>query len=209
MRYFLSLFLFFSSSVFTLYTLPSEASSQIAAVSAFRSYPKQIESVMQKLLQQPEFQELVATVRQKGQVEIVMSSAGDHHFEAFWDPGSRQVVLNMRKSRTLPSLVTSIVFELHNAKSEGEFDYWSHQACKRKISRARFVEEFERIEHRNALNTCSMLRAFVEREVFSPEVLFWQIDPSFSRHFAIQKQAGHSEFIGRQYDRMIGSGSIG
>ncbi|MBX7066970.1 MAG: hypothetical protein K1X28_07050 [Parachlamydiales bacterium] len=115
-------------------------------------------------------------------------------FGGYWDPNIRAVVMDGRVDP-----IYTLVFELHNASAQKEFDQLSLLASQGKISRERFIRDFEWIEYQNTFKTSAVVAEGIQKGVFPEESQSWY-SSNFEEHLSIQKRAGHSERIGEFYD---------
>jgi hypothetical protein len=173
---------------------------------AYPTHTPQLKAPIQNLYRLQETKQLLDEVEKQGPITIRNAAMGAQASNAAWVPSERAIYINFSKQRTPGSLITSIVFELHNALSVKQFDYYDHLARTRKISKAQYIEAIERIEYVNARSASHILAQGVRKGVF-PQDAFWYIPNNFEQHFKIQLQSGHSAHIGQMYDSIIQSSS--
>lgn len=162
------------------------------------------EKALSSLKQLPEFNELVKKTESHGAIKLEVVSMPNEPFEAFWDSTYRVIRINQAKEPTLGSMITSILFELHNASSDPHFKQLYHQVKSGYLNKERYVEKVERMEHQNALNTCTILQKGVRLGHF-PKDADWSILRSFDDHYKLQQLHGHSQWIAQNFDHLFPS----
>ena len=178
-------------------------------LAAYPTHSRQLTQPVQALYRLEETKQLLAMAEKEGPIKIYTASFGFEASNAAWMAYERTVYLNFSKPRSQGSLISSIVFELHNALCSRQFAHYDHLASKGQISRNQYIEAIERIEYMNAHKTAEILYKGVRRGIF-PSDAFWCIAPTFEEHYQVQIEAGHSALIGYIYDDIIrtSSGSI-
>jgi hypothetical protein len=136
-----------------------------------------VKTAVDTILQLPEGRVLYEHVQP---VSIVANNRSASGFGALWDGGRRMITINNPESRSLGSLIRSILMELHNASTNEEFRRLARQASRRQISRWQYVEGVERMEHRNALKTIDLLDKGRACGLF-PQDARWYMPASFNR----------------------------
>jgi len=162
------------------------------------------EKAMVALTKVPEFNEVVKKAEAYGAIKLEVVAMPNEQFEAFWDSTHRVIRINQAKQPELGSLITSILFELHNAASDPHFRQLYHQAKSGQLNKERYVEKVERMEHQNALNTCTILQKGIRLGYF-PKEADWSILRSFDDHYKLQQLHGHSQWIANNFDMMFPS----
>lgn len=152
----------------------------------------------------PEFNQLVKKAEAEGKIKLEVVSMPHEQFEAFWDGTHRVIRINQANQPALGSMITSILFELHNASTDPQFKQLYRQAKSGQINKNRYVEKVERIEHQNALNTCTILQKGIRLGYF-PQEADWLILRSFDDHYKLQQLHGHSQWIANNFDLMFPS----
>ncbi len=175
--------------------------SERSISSPFISAPGHLQPLIQTLLSLPETHPLIHSVQKEGFLTLKTLPLGSQTSNAYWEGGTRTIVLNASKRRTEGSLLRSILFEMHNASKNQEFLYYDHLATQGLISKKAYVETIERIEHLNALNTCDLIEKGIQKGVF-PFDSRWPIPRHFAEHFKQQQQTGHSAHIAAVYDQL-------
>jgi hypothetical protein len=162
---------------------------------AYPSHSPQLASPIKTLYQFEETKQLIGRVEAEGVITIQAASLGIHASNAAWFPDERTIRINFSKKRSQGSLICSLVFEIHNALSQCQFDHFDRLATQGKISKEKYIEAVEYLEYTNALKTAQVLKNGVNKGIF-PSDAYYSVAPTFTEHFMIQKQAGHSQFIG-------------
>lgn len=160
---------------------------------------KQTETALRKLYQVPGFQTFIVEIEKEGLVTIEVKPLPNENFDAFWDSTNRKIRIHSLRNQQLETLACSILFELHNAKSDKEFRSLYNKAKKGEISKSVYVESVEKMEHRNALECSLFLEKGIQLGVFS-EKARWPILQDFDDHYKLQQIMGHSEWIAKNYD---------
>lgn len=184
-KYFLSAFLLFSP------------------LFAYPQCSPDLQPALQAIYQFPEGKKLVDDVEALGPIKITRSPFKSNS-NAMWDSHNRMVVINANSSLSYGEIVRSIFFELHNAKTDSQFDQLDWLAIHHRISKSQYVESVERIEHHNAYSAAQLINKAIYHGYF-PSTSKWPITPDFNVHFSIQKQTGHSGAIAAMYDALTRS----
>lgn len=167
---------------------------------SFNQVPQQLRSVVAKLLELPEARALLAQVSQEGSVGIVMQNDPNGQFDALWDGDSRLIKVNSHQHPNEGSWICSILFELHNAKTNKHMLDLFHSAEKNQVSKEVWVEQMERMEHANALNACRLLEKGIAQGIYPPEAR-WTIFYTFDDYYKLQQISGHSQWLANYYDQ--------
>ncbi len=149
---------------------------------------------LRKIYQLEEGKELMRRVEAQGPLTVTTAQHRPYIPSAAWCPDDRSICINVNKSRSPGDVITSIVFEMHNALSQADFDYYDQLAMQGGISKAKYVETIEYIEYLNVLKTKEVLKKGVSLGIF-PEDAHFPVAPNFEEHFRFQQQVGHSDFI--------------
>lgn len=100
--------------------------------------------------------------------------------------------------------VYKLLFEWMNVKSKPRFGNLYELPKLGNISKIKFVEGVEKIEHRNALMTQRILTKAVTKKLLdqlpNKDLLLFE---DFTIHFKLQQFLGHSQQIGKTYDKLI------
>lgn len=172
----------------------------ISALAIPANSPKAKEAFhsLQKL---PDYHRLVQEVEREGAIKIEMVSLNNESFDAFWDSTDRVIRINKLKNENFNVLICSILFELHNAKSDRRFMHFYNMAIRGEISKEEYVENVERMEHANALKCSLLLEKGISLGIFSSEVR-WPIYRNFDDYYKVQQIHEHSHWLAKSYDEM-------
>lgn len=167
------------------------------------SYPSQLEKPIQTLLAFPKAKETIQLVeKQGGKIKVRLKPFSFSTHSALWYPGKRTIILNPKKDRSDAEVIRLVLFELHNAKNQYKFDNVAMLAKKRQLNRNGYIRAVEYIEYQNVMETRALLNEGINKGYY-PKSAAWHVLPDFESHFALQKQVGHSAFIGKMYDNLI------
>lgn len=161
----------------------------------------ELQGCLSKIQQLPEARNLIATIQKEGGIQIVINNDPNltKQFGAFWDPSHRIITVNYSRQIPEGSLIGSIIFEMHNALVNSKMIKLDNLAATGKIDRDAYVEEFERLEYKNSKDASRLVQKGIQRGVY-PENAHLYTYTTFEEHFYVQKEAGHSEFIARNFD---------
>lgn len=137
-------------------------------------------------------QKLIENVLQEGPLELKQTT--DFPFKAYWDSTTRTIGV---KPAANPYF--SILFELHNAAAQKDFEAYDKMASQRKISRADYIIAIEQIEYQNTFKTASLVEEGIRRGLF-PSNSQTYYSSTFEEHLRDQGTTGHSAWIGGIYD---------
>lgn len=166
------------------------------------AYPKhshQLSHCINALYQLEDTRLLLESVEAQGTITIKAAQMGHYATNAAWYPDERTICVNFSHKRSYGSLIRSLVFELHNALNQKEFDHYDALASQKRISKEKYIESVEYLEYTNALKTAEIMQKGINQGIF-PGDSGWCISSSFAEHYQIQKEAGHSKCIGDLYD---------
>ncbi len=158
--------------------------------------------LVNKILLLPEMKKNMEYVLSEGPITIRCESKGTSGFNAMWNGTDREIIVNNSPHRTEGKMICSILFELHNAKTDRTFMSLINSACRGTLSKAQYVEGVERMEYQNALEASTLLNKGIRQGIFSYDS-YWPIARTFNEHFSIQKRMGHSDFIAQSYDNFV------
>ncbi|NGX42727.1 MAG: hypothetical protein K940chlam7_01013 [Chlamydiae bacterium] len=165
----------------------------------FVHHPNTLRHVVKKIYQLPEVQELLSKAQNDGRIGIDYWRGPQ--FQAYWDSYQRMILLNPNQNRTEGSCISSILFELHNATTNREFNRLRNLVTNGRIGKEEYVESVERLEHQNALSTCRILRKGIRQGIF-PRNAAWSVYDNFDQHYHVQRICGHSAWIAKSYDQL-------
>jgi hypothetical protein len=166
----------------------------------FKSCPKELAKASQTVLQLPEANRLLDQVQQEGGIHLVYDRSSKP-YNACWMSPTRTIHVIGKEHRTFASYISSILFEMHNAKQDKKLEYLFQLAERGWITKSEYIESMERIEHQNALETMALIKKGMQLGVY-PKDSFWEVPVSFKEHFAIQIEMGHSALHGQTYDAL-------
>lgn len=165
----------------------------------FSSHPRELGGAVEKLYQLPEFHSLVKSVQKEGNIRVTFESVYDGDFDGFWDSHSRTIIVNANRFRSEGKALVTILFELHNAKSNAHFKHLIELAQKGELTKDEYVLAVEKMEYENCQMTCALLEKGRALGIF-PKDAVWNIAKTFEEHYRIQLKTGHSQWIARAYD---------
>jgi hypothetical protein len=137
---------------------------------------------------------LIKHVLKDGPIEI--KNAFQFPFDAYWDATTRTIGVTPSEDS-----IYSLLFELHNASTQRQFDHYNNLAIQNKISKADFIRAIEYIEYQNTYKTAELVDEGIRQGLFPPNSRT-PYHPEFEDHFCHQKLAGHSDWIGTIYDAL-------
>lgn len=167
---------------------------------SFSQVPPQLKPLVTTLLTLPEARTLLAKVSQEGPVGIVMQNDPTGKFDAMWEGDSRLIKVNPHRHPNEGSWICSILFELHNASTNKHMLSLFRSAENNQVSKEAWVEQMERMEHTNALNTCRLLEKGIAQGIYPPEA-HWTIFNSFDDYYMFQQITDHSQWLANKYDQ--------
>lgn len=166
---------------------------------AYPSCSPELQPALKQLYSLQETRQIIQQVEATGAFKIQAARLGKQEANAAWSCMERTIYINLSNPRSQGSLIRSILFEMHNALSQKEFDRLDSLAAKRALSRDHYIQAVERIEHQNALKTIALLEKGRAVQTFSMDT-HWPILKNFEEHFAVQVQSGHAGQVGQLYD---------
>lgn len=202
-KYFLAILLIWSSAIHG--ETPSTAASnkspiQMAlAKEKILHYPPSLAKAVKAIESLPDAAELIAEVQAAGLIKIEAQFFYDSDFEALWDSESRIIYVNESNNTTVGKQIASILFELHNAKTNNSLRRLFQQAKTGQIDKNSYVESIERMEHKNAVSTSQMIEKGLALSLF-PQDARWSVFSNFDDHYKIQQIYGHSQWIANKFD---------
>ena len=173
-----------------------------AASDAFRSYPREVAPLLERIEKLPEVRSLLSRIAKEGPIAVRWTEphAG---FSACWNSSDRIIFLNAAKRNTLGSLITSLVFELHNAEADRKFNALYDAALYGRMDEKSFVREMEYVEWLNCNKSDRILFKGIEEGYFPRDTRTYGW-PHFDSYFAAQQRSGHSASYVRAYRNMRG-----
>jgi hypothetical protein len=167
----------------------------------FTSYHPTLKEAVKTIEKLPEASALIDEVQSGGTIGVDAQVIDSFDFEAMWNSGTRKIIVNAKKNKSLGKTICSILFELHNAKTNKQLVSLFAMAQKGTISKSEYVERVERMEHENAVATNKLIEKGIQMGIF-PEETRWPIFEDFDDHYMIQQIYGHSQWIANNFDTM-------
>lgn len=167
----------------------------------FTSVPKILQKAAETINKFPQSRELLASIEEEGPITLEWAPCGKELFYACWIGEERIIVLNSSKQWTEGKKISSILFELHNAKRDAEFINLNKLAFFNQISKEEYVETVENYEYLNAVMTKELVDKGI-RLGFFPKDASLPIYKDFAEHYRWQIELGHSALIAQQYDSL-------
>ncbi len=143
--------------------------------------------------------ELVTCVLQDGPISIEVNRTFSAQFEGYWDSDYRTIHVSKEQHSSNGALLCTILFELHNASRNSDFNELYQRAATGQIDKRSYVRQMEYLEYQNARATSLLLNEGIEQGLF-PESAYWPIADDFEEHLSYQKASGHSDWLGGSYD---------
>jgi hypothetical protein len=178
--------------------------SALSGISVLSNSPLS-KSALKTLQKLPEYTALVKEIEREGSIKIEMIPLAHENFDAFWDSTSRKIRINTLKNEKMDVLICSILFEMHNAKSDKRFKQLYSMAMNGQLSKEQYVEKVERMEHENALNCSLLLEKGIRSGIFA-EGVRWPILRDFDDHYKLQQIQEHSLWLAKSYDKIAPNG---
>ena len=171
----------------------------------FTRFPKDYQTAVRLLQQLPEVSALLAKINQEGGVAIEKHEDPTSAFDAYWDGKRRVILVSDQHNQDVGTCICSILFELHNAKTNKLFLSLVDQAKKGLISKEDYVKNVEQMEYQNALDTVKVLEKGIQKGVF-PSKARWNIYYQFDDYYKAQQLMGHSGWLAQSYDTLNADG---
>lgn len=184
----------------SLCTLPMIA--EAAQLKPVNCHP-QLQPYFVKMMALPEIRDLVAKVQEEGPINIM--TYNNHlstQFGAFYDLDQRTICVCMTPESTPGDVISSILFELHNAEATSKINYVDHLATSRAIDRNKYVESIEFIEYENSLKASAIAKKGIEQGIF-PSDSHLHTYKDFQEHYYYQQKGGHSAAVAKNYDNLF------
>lgn len=159
------------------------------------------QAALQKIQQIPEVRTLIIEAEKRGPIVVRVETLPHDKFEAFWDSSNRIVRINEPFNKVEGVFIGSLLFELHNAATDQQLKHFFTLAREGRITKEKYVESIERIEHQNALNTSTLLEKGIRLGLFNQDAR-WPVYRDFDDHYKVQQLQHHSAWIANNYDRM-------
>jgi len=160
-----------------------------------------LQQAIEAIKSHPESAHLLATVEEEGPIFFELIDIEGFDFGAMWDASERRIAVNARRCKNQGELISSLIFELHNAKTNRHLMHLSTEAAQGNLGKNEYVYGVEKMEHGNALETGQLLENGVKEKRFPPTAR-WSVLKDFDEHYAFQQATGHSQWIAANYDMM-------
>jgi hypothetical protein len=191
--------------VISIFQLPLAfaANSQINSQFAYVECAPELNKSFKKLQQLPEVRELIIAIQQEGPIRIMKNNDQylSQQFGAFWDVENRIIFVNCSDQRSEGKLLSSILFELHNASINSKLEHLDYLASTGRIDKEKYVESVEYLEYQNSINASNIAEKGIRQGIFPTSARLYTYD-SFEEHYRMQKFGGHSAWIARTYDQL-------
>lgn len=163
----------------------------------------QLQAHFVKMLSLPEVRELVSKVQSEGPINIMtLNNSLSKQFGAFWDLDHRTICICMTPETTSGDIISSILFELHNAEATSKINEVDYLARSGQINKQQYVESIEYIEYENSLKASKIANKGISKGLF-PRDSFLPTYRDFQEHFYYQQKGGHSAAVGKNYDNLM------
>lgn len=163
-----------------------------------------VEEILKTIQKLPNANNVIQKVLSEGSLSIKINHCLSTKFDGYWSDSNRTIYLTKSKSTSKGNLINTLLFELHNASRNSDFEEFDQLAYHRKITKKKYIEAVEYIEYQNALATSALIEEGIALKIF-PQDARWNLAEDFSYHFSIQKRTGHSAWIGEMYDSLTNS----
>jgi hypothetical protein len=177
---------------------------QKCEASPFIYVPSSMQQAVSALERFPETKIVLDSFKNERGISLNWSPYGQDASNAFWFGTKRAIVLNSSKEWDEGKKISSILLEMHNAKTNLQMYQLDQLVRKKKITRNDYVRSIEKIEHDNAVKTRTLLERGIQQGYF-PSTATYPVYLNFEDHFRLQIDVGHSDFIAKHYDAMFGS----
>jgi len=162
---------------------------------------RDMHAAYQKLIQLPEAKDVVSNALKRGPIRVESSNGQSCGFEGMWDSGRRAIVVSPRANRSIGEKINTMMMEFHNAQSDARLCELFRGAHEGRLGKEFYVEQVERVEHENAVNSAKLLAKGI-REGIYPANAAWAVMENFDDHYKIQQILDHSKWIAANYDQI-------
>ena len=138
--------------------------------------------------------ELVEQVLEEGPLKIKRER--ELPFGAYWDASKRTIGLVASENSTY-----SLLFELHNAAAQKDFEHANSLAANQKISKNEYIRMIETIEYKNTYKTSALIDEGI-RQGLLPRSSQTRYYSSLEAHLRDQERTGHSAWIADIYESL-------
>jgi len=151
-------------------------------------------------------QELIDQILKEGSFSIQISdNSVTNQFAACWDNLNRLILIGLASRPTDAEIISSIIFELHNAAMTSQLDKLDELALSRKISKESYVRGVEHVEYMNSIKSARIVRLGVEQGIF-PRETHLGVYSNFEEYLYYQKISGHSAVMEHNYELLMRHG---
>ncbi len=142
--------------------------------------------ILQKL---PEVKSLILKIQKEGSIRILCKRnlSVCLRFGACWDPKRRVILVNFSPKKSRGELISSILFELHNAAINSQILHYDDLASKKMIKKENYVRAIEYLEYQNSLKASKMVEKGIRLGVFPDSARLLTYN-NFEEHYRIQKK---------------------
>ena len=158
---------------------------------------KDFQPLVNKIQAIPAGSELIQKATQDGDIRVMETRNQPKKFLGYWSPGNRIIYLTDPNKHTDSELLTTLVFELHNASRDRDFSILDRTPS----TKADYVRQTELIEYQNVKATEEVLQQGRQLGLIPKDCRFNHY-LSFEEHLKLQKRTGHSKYIADNYDRL-------
>ncbi len=177
-----------------------------AVTSSISAQPSRLEACLMKMQKSPEVRQLMSEIEREGPIHIIADTKPlSKEFGAFWDCEQRLICVNVTPKRTEGELIGSILFEMHNALSDRQFQRLDELASRGQIDRDSYVRKMEYLEFQHSHKAAALAQAGIEKGIFPRDARLYTY-PTFEEHFRMQQIGGHSYWIAKNYDQAARAG---
>jgi len=162
----------------------------------------QLQSCFKTIQKLPEVKRLIEDIQKEGSIGIAINNHPlSQQFGAFWDPDRRMIFVSPSTHNSEGQTIGSILFELQNAFVSSKINHLDSLASQGKIDKEKYVEAMERLEYHNSKNASKLAEKGIKLGIF-PAAARLHTYRDFEEHYRIQKMAGHSAWIAKNYDSL-------
>lgn len=158
--------------------------------------------ILERIQAFPEGQDVISKVLESGPLYIAINRDLSDEFEGYWSVYERTIYITKNQPLSDCSLVTTLLFELHNALRTADIENMFALVKNHAIGRDEFIENLEYIEYENACNTATLLEQGAQNGFF-PCNCGWNLSNNFAEHLRVQQKGGHAASLGRIYDTLF------
>lgn len=167
----------------------------------------QLKSHYNKIKQIPEARELIETVLKEGPLKILVDkTTRSQQFGALWNPIDRIILIDHTSLNSEGRVISSILFELHNASVTSHYDQLDALVSEGKIEKENYVQSVEYTEYLNSKNAAKIANKGIQLKIF-PKTAFMPTYKDFDEHYHYQKVGGHAAWIARNYEYLKAKGN--